>query len=413
MLNYKNIIEEDPYKRLFVKDENGREINIYTLQNVYLYGDKFYPNCLLSDDTNLINPSTEKIMSLDGINSKVELGLKHINLEYNKIPVFYFIYNTDNYYHFVYDTLPYLISYFELKKEIPELKLLMNYSNYSKKEFYKFVIEFLEILNINFDDIVVDNNYRYDKIFISSSYTHGIDSNLPPRKEVYDFYKKIVDISYSKSNIDVSKLPKKIYISRRSWIHGDTSNIGTNYTNRRKFESESELVDILVKKEEFEEIFCENLSTIEKVIMFNSAEIVIGAIGGGLCNVLFGSEKLNLICLISPTFLEINNRFKYCFSKVECSYIDESFHVENGIWKKWMRVKFDSIIGEVEEVGENHLIISYTDNFISGWNSEIEYKKIKVEKILCTPLDKGLNSSWDLKLDNFSIKKYLKNKKLI
>ena len=31
--------------------------------------------------------------------------------------VFFFIYNFDNYYHFLYDTLPYLYTYFELKKE--------------------------------------------------------------------------------------------------------------------------------------------------------------------------------------------------------------------------------------------------------------------------------------------------------
>ena len=64
------------------------------------------------------------------------------------IPVFYFVYNTDNYYHFIYDTLPYLITFNHLRSNIPNLKLLMNYPNKSMDNFYLFVKEFLEILDI-------------------------------------------------------------------------------------------------------------------------------------------------------------------------------------------------------------------------------------------------------------------------
>lgn len=399
MLNYKNIINVEPHKVMYQKDSNYREINIYKLNNVYLYGDKFYPNCLFSNDIDLINPSTERVMSLDRLKLDIPIQVINNELIINETPVFYFIYNTDNYYHFIYDTLPYLITYFELKKDIPKLKLLMNYPNFSKKNFYKFVSEFIDLLGIPSDDIIIDNNYRYKEIYISSSFTHGIDSNLPPRKEIYEFYKSIVDLVYAKSTIDLSKLPKKIYISRRTWIHGDISNIGTNYTNKRKFESEDKLVNFL-KDEGFEEIFAENLSTIEKIIIFNNAELVIGAIGGGLCNVLFGNNKLNLLCIVSPTFLDINYRFKYCFDRVNCFYYDETFHTENGDYKKWMRVKHNSIVGEIEEIDQYYLTIAYTDNVVAGWNSEIEYKKIKIKKELCEPLDKGLNSSWDLNLNN-------------
>ena len=37
------------------------------------------------------------------------------------MPLFLFIYNTDNYFHFLYDSLPYLISYLHIKNDIPEL----------------------------------------------------------------------------------------------------------------------------------------------------------------------------------------------------------------------------------------------------------------------------------------------------
>ena len=379
-------------------DENGREINIYKLEKVSL-DNKHYPNCFFrKEDGEIINPSTERIMSLGDTEIKTDKQNFIEFSEINKVPVFYFIYNTDNYYHFVYDSLPYLISYLELKKDIPELQLLMNYPNSFKKEFYKFVTEFLELLNI--EDVVIVNDSIYNEVYISSSYTHGVNSNLPPRKEVYDFYHKMVCNARVRSNINIDSLPKKIYVSRRSWIHGDVSNMGTNYTNRRKLECEDDLVGIL-EKQNIKEVFTENMSTIEKIVTFNNAELVIGAIGGGLCNVLFGSNKLNLLCLVSPTFLEVNYRFKYCFDKVKCFYFDETFHTEEGLWKKWMRVKSDNIVGEIEDIDGDYLNIAYTDTTVAGWNSEMELKKIKIKKDLCIPLDNGLNSSWNFYLQNF------------
>jgi hypothetical protein len=380
-------------KNYLPADENGREINLYKLENVSIYGDTFYPNCLFSDiDGNIFNPSSEKVMSLDGINFIKKRDINKVTNE-EKNPLFFFIYNTDNYYHFVYDSLPYLITFLDLKEKIPNIKLLMNYPNFAKTEFYKFVIEFLNLLNIGIDDIfIINKNTLYSEIYISSSYTHGIDSNLPPRKEIYDFYQSIV--TNIKNNITTTKnLPKKIYISRRTWMHGDTSNIGTNYTTRRKLINEDELVEIL-KKNGFEEIFSENLNTIEKILLFNNADIVVGPIGGGLCNVLFSKKDCRLISINSPIFMDINERFKYCFSNIVTNYFNEAEHVEQDIWKKWMRIKSGNIIGEIENVEEEYIDIIYTDNTIAGWNNDINYKKIKLKKENCIPLDKGLNSNW-------------------
>ena len=57
------------------------------------------------------------------------------NMEYNYVkneikkhmtyPLFFFIYNTDNYFHFLYDSLPYLISFFELKKYLIFINILL------------------------------------------------------------------------------------------------------------------------------------------------------------------------------------------------------------------------------------------------------------------------------------------------
>jgi capsular polysaccharide biosynthesis protein len=402
MNQIKKLSDIEVYINLYKSDENNRIINIHHLKNAQPIGNLYYPNCLLKSDSVIYNPINERIMSLSNVTHKEK---KFDYFEINKkeeTPVFFFIYNTDNYYHFVYDTLPYLISFLELKKHIKDVKLLMNYPNSSKNEFYRFVDEFLDILDITKDDIlIVDKNTVYDSVYISSSYTHGDDSNLPPRKEIYEFYQKIVDIVV---NSHKKETPKKIYISRRTWINNDLSNIGTNYTTRRRLVVEDELVSLLTSNG-YEEIFTESLTTIEKILMFQQADTIIGSIGGGLCNVLFSNKESNLIALISPTFLDVNERFKYSFEKVNTFYFNDSYHIEIDKWKKYMRVSYKDIVGEVEEVMNDKLLISYVNENVAGWNSSMNFNKIELYKSECVMLDNGLNSSWSFDIEK--IKKYI------
>lgn len=376
-------------KTLFHKDENGREINLYHYKNCQLTGENlYYPNCQLYSNE-LINPVDERVMSLLNVNVSKKEYILHEIKHIEKTPVFYFVYNTDNYYHFIYDTLPYLISFFELRKEIPHLKLLMNYPNVDKKEHYRFVTEFLELLSLNKDFILICNeNTLYENIYTSSSYTHGHDSNLPPRKEIYELYDLI------KSKVPINEnLPKKIYISRRTWVSDDLSNIGTNYTTRRKLQNEDQLTEYLLQKG-YTEIFTEKLDTITKIQLFNNAESVIGSMGGGLCNVLFSNKDTKLIAIVSPYFLDINKRFTHSFSRVNTFYFTHTFHVEKDSWKKYMRVKYKDIVGEIVEVKLDTLVISFTNKTVAGWNSNMKLNKIEVIKNKCIPLDNGLNSSW-------------------
>lgn len=392
------------FKNIFKTDSNNREINIYKVHNTNLTGHSlFYPNVLLKTTNSLILPLLEKTMSLksgtiyEKLNMEYEYQENIISSEID-VPLFFFVYNTDNYFHFIYDTLPYLISYLELKKEIPTLKLLMQYPNPQKKELYRFVIEFLEILNITKNDIIIaDKNTNYNEIYISTSYTHDIDSNFPPRKEIFDFYKQIVNIV--NKNYKPIKTPKKIYISRRTWLHNDFSNIGTNYTTRRRLVNEDELVDKLVKKG-YKEIFAEKLTTIEKIQYFSNATHVIGAIGGGLANVLFSKKDTKLKAIISPTFLDVNNRFKFCLDCVDVEYDMRTKHVENTEFKTYMRVKtLDGlIVGEIEKIHDNKILVSYTDGSNTGWNSQSKYKKIELNINNVEKLDEGLNSPWKLYL---------------
>lgn len=410
-MNIKLFTNNNYYKNIYKKDNNGREINIYKYLDCYITGyNIYYPNILLysKHTNNLILPVIEKTMSLN-MGTIYEKNDMKYDLDINSLinvsniieePVFYFVYNTDNYYHYLYDTLPYLITYLNLKKEIPNIKLLMQYSNVNKKEFYKFVLEFLELLDIKNEDILIINDITlYKQIYISTSYTHDFNSNLPPRNEIYELYKNLSKKVIDKFNtLDIyNKIPKKIYVSRRSWLHNDYSNIGTNYTLRRKLVNEDEIVEMLLK-DGFEEVFTEKLSTIEKILYFANAEYVIGAIGGGISNVLFSPKTTKLNVLVSPTFLDVNYRFRYCLDCVDVTYNYNSRHIENTEFKKYMRVKTkdNKIIGEIEDIDivNSKLIISYTNDNVTGWNANNIYIKKSVDFEDVIKLDDGLNSQW-------------------
>lgn len=387
---------------VLTKDENGRSVEIYNLKNGQFNQNKtFYPDVLIysHQDKSNYNPINETIMSLKNQSLKKTEDVKLNKSRFNEQnPVFYFIYNTENYFHFIYDTLPYLITFNKLKDQIP-FKLLINYPNEQTKHIYKFVLEFLKLVGIDESDLLyVNDETIYDNIYVSSSYTHGFDSNLPPRKEVYDFFRWIVE-----SNVDSFKsdTPKKIYISRRSWLHNDYSNIGTNYTLKRRMVNEDELVDLLLKNG-YEEVFTEKLTTIEKLNLFYNAESVIGAIGGGLCNVLFSKKETNLLTIVSPTFLNVNYRFKYSLDGVNNIYFYDTDHTENSVFKTGMRVECESlsIVGEITEVRDDDVTLIYSDNVVAGWSNQIEFKRLEVRSKLCKKLDDGLNSPFSVNIKN-------------
>lgn len=395
------------YKSLFSADENGRKIDLYKFDNCTLTGiNAYYPNVLIKTQEDLVLPLLERTMSLKSGTIYEKHGMK---FEYNArshgttccTPLFFFIYNTDNYFHFLYDSLPYLISYLSLKNDMPGLKLLMQYPNEQKKAFYPFITEFLEMLNIQADDIVLlDENTMYSNIYVSTSYTHDIDSNLPPRNEIYDFYQNIVSVVKDRYNTSVVT-PRKIYVSRRTWLHNDFSNIGTNYTTRRRLVNEDELVEKL-KRDGYEEVFTEKLSTIEKILYFANATHVVGAIGGGISNVLFSPKTTKLEAIVSPTFLNVNNRFRYSLDCVDVNYNFNTEHVEKTEFKTYMRVKTknenaeDHIVGEIEKIYDNKLLVSYTDGSNTGWNAQNDYKQIELNKHDTEKLDDGLNSPWKI-----------------
>lgn len=411
------LFKNDNIKIIKDNDNTERDICYSIFENCILSGrNTYYPNTLIYSNDNLINPYDEKVMSLNKNSfyddNKFDINIENINkILINEInyPVFFFIYNFDNYYHFLYDTLPYLYTFLYLKKFIPNIKLLVNYPNKNMNKFYKFNIEFLEkIININ-DDLLIhnDNNY-YNKIYISTSLTHGGYSNNPPRKEIFEIYDKI------KNNINLSNISSdyinldKIYISRRTWINNDKSNIGTDYTTRRKMMNEDELV---VKLEEngYKEIFAENLNTDEKIYLFSKAKYICGSIGGGMANLLFSNKETKTIVIVTPYFLEINFRFKYSLENTDINYFyDVNTYLEDNKIPLYCRIeitnqnsKYYKKYGETVGFENNKYLVNISDNDIAGFNNNIKFNNDWVFVDEFKLLDKGLNSPYIIDITKF------------
>jgi len=289
------------------KDENGRDIEVsyfFTCQFTGL--SKHYPQPLIySHQTQRLTlPTKEMFMSLgrgtvyeDTMEYEVELPFHFKN--FCSVPVFYFAYNMANYYHFIYDTLPYLYSYFNEKEIHPDLKLLVSPPE-GKDDLYPFVWESLELLGIRRKDVVFLNpETLYNTVVVGSSLTHNGLSNTPPHSGVFDI------INRMKGDYQG---PEKIYISRRTWLHNNLENIGTNYTERRRCVNEDEVAE-LFKSHGYEEVFCENMTMKEKIGLFNSAKYVAGPIN-------------------SPLFFDVNTRFEYSMAHTQLHHFNDTEFVE-------------------------------------------------------------------------------------
>jgi hypothetical protein len=411
-MKYKINTLDNPIKTII---STPRNLDLYHLKNISFSGySLYYPNVLLqTENDNLILPYNEMFMSFNKKTIYEENNLIYDKSiipqssikNINNIPTYFFIYNTDNYYHFIYDSLPYLYFYFKLKQSIPNLQLLIQYPTENKHFLYTFVKETLSLLNIN-NIILVDDKTIYTDIYISSSLTHQDKSNDPPNKEVWEVYNLLISNALQKSNL-YPILNKKMYISRRTYLHNNFSNIGTNYTQRRVCQEENQLVEYCVE-DGYKEVFPENWSMTEKIIYFHNATHVVGMIGGGMCNLLFSPKTVKSYIIVSPTFLDINYRFKYSMDHTNTSYLTDTWisTFKNSNLAPYIRIKINN--GEhMDKYGElvsyNYETKKYNILLGSTTSVSISDKSLEIDLIRSdfNPIDKGLNSPFHINLNLF------------
>ena len=338
-----------------------RDVKVGYFKNCIIEGiNNHYPQPLIKTDEELLLPTIEKFMSLDRgtiYEETMEWDCKNKVVErIEKRPVFYFVYNCANYFHWIYDTIPYLYTYFEEKKKIKDLKILINFPD-GETDLYRFVYETLSLLGIEKSDLIfIDSNTKYETMIIGSSLTHNRMSLEPPHSSMFSLIDSMIG--------DDSINEEKIYVSRRTWTQKKSDNIGTDYTKERMCVNEDEVVE-LFKSYGYKEVFCENLSMREKVGLFRNAKYVAGCIGGGMSNVLFCKPDTKVISINSPEFFTINERLKYAMCHTDLIMIDDT---------KFVNRKEDVII--------NKNALSVSGGMNSSWVVDIDKLTKKIEEKL-------------------------------
>ena len=378
-----------------------RPIHIYTLNKVQFYSHSSslsYPKILAYSEQKFIDPYNEYHMSMKTskwYNETTVLNPCPKITCTNDGTHYFFLYNFKNYYHFLYDTLPYLWYYIQHKLDYPIL---------ISSDLPPFVEETLQLLNLKQHCKIVQSDVCYANVLISSSLTHNGKSNLPPNKEIFTIYNLLVEqakLNFVAKHMKFpNQFPKKLYISRRSHLHQQKNNMGTDYTQRRICKSESEIVTFL-KNKNYEEVFPECWSMTEKILHFHYATHVVGLIGGGVCNLLFSPSSTQSIIIVSPTFLDVNFRFQYSMNHTQVTYFTSSFLLTSPV-SLYMRVKIKETnsIGEVIEIiDENTIkIMCAEEGSVYVLNND-NYKIISINEV--TFLDHGLNSPFDINFDLF------------
>jgi len=356
-----------------------------------------YPVCRVNGQS----PYDEQIMSMPSIISDSDLsGVPTATTFYHE-PVFFFIFNLDNYYHFLYDTLPYLSHYFELLTQVPSCKLLIPESH----TWLPFQLEFLERLGVSESQCIRATHLgSYKQLYVPSSLTHGKDvtgsslSTAIYSPEALCLWNRL-------------RTPTKFYISRRTHVHNDMTNIGTNYTLRRRCINEDAVVSAVTHRG-YKEIFCELLSTDEKIELFTKATHIIGFIGGGLANLLFSGSGTRVGCMETPDFLRINERFKWSMNHTQITYLPITQHAPyNGPYSLYTRVRmitesYKDRIGELLEWDdEKGYKVNISNNDVAGFAHNQIFTEAWIPVGNMEPLDKGLNSPFECDID--SLNRYL------
>ena len=236
--------------------------------------------------------------------AKSVVAPKPTSIESAKLGNYYYWYTIPlhNYYHCILDGIGQLSWYFELRKQIPNLKLVLNAT--PKPPLVKhppFVTELLDLFDIEYE--YSDCNAIYDTVYFGL--TLGQDSNgkrIRPHDRQYELIRELID--RAKDRVTVPQFDR-IYLSRRA--HANPLNnrkdiIGEDNTVKRGITNEDEIVDILSSLG-YTEVFGENYTLAEKIVLFNGMKKYISSAGAGVTNILWSMPNpLSVGGIHSPGF---------------------------------------------------------------------------------------------------------------
>lgn len=306
----------------------------YKLTDLYL---KHFKNvCIRGNSDMIVDINNGYVINEMAYNSKtnekvidgllwryyMNVGILNDNLKHNKIEMNSGIMISgklcSNYYHSLYENLIRLIL---LKRtNIPENVPIIIDEKTIDISTYKNIIDILT-KDICRDIICIGSHaiYHFNELYyidhINKIPSHLLGRNYSPDSCLYDVSAIVELRDILLRNCSDKRFPKRVFITRAS-------------TKRRNF-NENEVYKVL-QGFGFEKITPELLTFEEQVSLFHHAEYIVAGSGAALTNLMFVTEKCNVICFgISsngneiPVFNTIANingaKFVYFPRKTDCN----------------------------------------------------------------------------------------------
>jgi hypothetical protein len=193
-----------------------------------------------------------------------------------------------NYYHMLLDGIGCLVRYFELLESNSAIKLLLNQSPRAKGGVVNhppFVIELLDLLGIDWE--YTDEHCVYERVYFGDTLGQTLaGKRIRPDNRQYALLKQCI---HRAKLVAQAPQHEKIYLSRRAHANPLTNRkavIGEDNTVKRGLVNEDSVVEILTDMG-YAEVFGENYTLAEKIVLFNGMKKYISTAGAGVANMLW------------------------------------------------------------------------------------------------------------------------------
>lgn len=192
--------------------------------------------------------------------------------------------------HFIGQTLPKILDYLEICKNVDK-----NIPLIIPKIFYNIITKnILELLNIENIIILEDKTiYTINNLITIPHYTTVPDPPTNKHIEIYNLIREHLNINNKNENENKNKnIKRKIYLKRDNFKSTEYGNDETGIY--RQIVNEAELIDVLVDKG-FEIITLGNSNIIEKSNLLSNTEIVVTPLGSNCFNFIFSNAPTTII----------------------------------------------------------------------------------------------------------------------
>ena len=217
---------------------------------------------------------------------------------------------SENYFHWMTESLSRVLSFKKLNLELPIL-ISEDFKN------LEFVTKTLDLLEIKYKIYENDRVFRVKKLLLTS---HTAPAGIYNSNILFELHKNL-------NNGSKSNLGKRLWVSRK-------------YTDRRYLINEDEIMPIL-EKNDIQVIYPEKMDYFEQVELFRNAKFLGGVHGAALTNMLYMEMNNKVLELRAVNdahnnchyslAVGLNNKFYYliCENDDDSNFIVDPIQLEN------------------------------------------------------------------------------------